>query len=172
MRLGPYETRDLTKGGHMKFACAILFAVSVFGFRQALAAPEDEVRAGFDRFVAAQNEHDRAAVGELLLDSPNFLWITRGTPIWGREAALKRFDVLYQGTWRLSPDSPAMKITLLSDAAAQLYVPIIFNIGPAGQPAPDAPFLMNQTWVRTSSGWRIANILPIPVPTAAAPPAK
>ncbi len=55
----------------------------------ALAGPEDEVRAQFDRFVAAQNAHDTRAVGDLLLDSPNFLWITRGTAIWGREAALK-----------------------------------------------------------------------------------
>ena len=121
----------------MKLAFALLFAVSALVSRQAYAAPEDEVRAGFERFVAAQNAHDSAAVRELLLDSPTFLWITRGTPIWGREAALKRFEVLYQGTWKLAPDSSGMKVALLSDTTAQLYVPIMYTIGPPGQPAPD-----------------------------------
>ena len=47
------------------------------------AATEDDVRAAFDRFVAAQNAHDVKAVEALLLASPNFLWITRGIPVWG-----------------------------------------------------------------------------------------
>ena len=66
----------------------------------AKAGSEDEVKALFAKFVAAQNAHDLKAVGDLLQeDSPQFLWITRGTPIWGRDAALKRFEALYQGTW-------------------------------------------------------------------------
>jgi hypothetical protein len=62
------------------------------------ATPEEEVRAVFDRFVAAQNAHDPAAVEGLLEDAPTFLWITKGTPIWGREVAMARFKTLYQGT--------------------------------------------------------------------------
>jgi ketosteroid isomerase-like protein len=138
----------------------------------AFAAVDDDVKATFDRFVAAQNAHDISAVRDVLLDSPNFLWVTRGAPIWGRDAALKRFESLYQGTWKLSPDSSSLKVVLLSDTTAQLYVPIMFNIGPPGQPAPDAPFLMNQTLVKTAAGWRIANILPIPLPPPAAVPPK
>ncbi len=82
---------------------ALTLILIAFLCRSAWATPEDEVRAQFDRFVATQNAHDIKAVGELLLDSPNFLWITRGTPIWGREAALKRFEALYQGIWMLDP---------------------------------------------------------------------
>ena len=156
----------------MKLAFAILVAVCALVSRQSFAAPEDEVRAGFERFVVAQNAHDSAAVRELLLDSPAFLWITRGNPIWGREAAMKRFEALYQGTWKLAPDISGMKIALLSKTTAQLYVPIMFTIGPPGQPAPDTPFLMNQTWIMTGSGWRIATILPIPVPPAVVTPSK
>jgi hypothetical protein len=136
------------------------------------AAPEDDVRVVFDQFVKAQNSHDLFAVRELLLDSPNFLWVTRGAPIWGRDAALKRFEMLYQGTWKLSPDMANLKAVLVSDMTAQLHVPITFNIGAPGQPAPDAPFLMNQTLVKTATGWRIANILPIPLPAAATVPPK
>jgi len=45
------------------------------------AGTEDEVKAQFSKFVAAQNAHDLKAVGDMLLDSPHFLWITRGAPI-------------------------------------------------------------------------------------------
>ena len=54
----------------------------------ALAASEDEVRATFERFVAAQNAHDEKALAGLLLDSPDFLWITRGAPVWGHDQAM------------------------------------------------------------------------------------
>jgi ketosteroid isomerase-like protein len=147
----------------MKTALAALVAMT-FTSATAWATVEDDVKATFERFVIAQNAHDVPAVRNLLLDSPDFLWITRGAPIWGRDAAMKRFETLYQGTWRLSPDASALRVTMLSDATAQLFVPIMFNIGARGQPAPDTPFLMNQTLVKTAAGWRIANILPILVP--------
>jgi hypothetical protein len=74
------------------------------------AGTEDEVKAQFSKFVAAQNAHDLKAVGDMLLDSPQFLWITRGAPIWSREAALKRFEALYQGTWSLEPKTDELKV--------------------------------------------------------------
>ena len=144
-------------------ACVAL-AFIVLPVRFAAAAPEDEVRATFDRFVAAQNAHDLKAVKSLLLGSPNFLWITRGTPIWGSEAALKRFAALYEGTWRLEPDASGLKVTMLGDRAAQIYVPILFTIGAAGQPAQPTRFLMNMVLVTTPAGWRVSSILPIPAP--------
>ena len=130
-----------------------LFVAGVLAFSStvASAAIEDDVRAVFDNFVKAQNSHNIDRVRELLLDSPNFLWVTRGAPVWGREAALKRFESLYQGTWKLSPDMPNLKTVLVSETTAQLYVPITFNIGAPGQPAPDTSFLMNQTIVKTSA---------------------
>jgi ketosteroid isomerase-like protein len=127
-------------------------------------SPADEVRATFEAFVAAQNAHDLKAVEALLSDSPNFLWITRGTPVWGRAEAMKRFQSLYLGTWRLEPDYKDFKVVLREPTVAQLFVPVLFSIGPAGQAPEDTRFLMNQTLVRGESGWRIASILPIPVP--------
>jgi ketosteroid isomerase-like protein len=128
------------------------------------AGPEDEVKAQFSKFVAAQNAHDLKAVGDMLLDSPQFLWITRGAPIWGREAALKRFEALYQGTWFLDPKTDELKVFELQPGVAQLYVPITFMIAPAGQTAQPARFLMNQILVKTSEGWKVSSVLPIPVP--------
>jgi uncharacterized protein (TIGR02246 family) len=131
---------------------------------QGAAAPEDEVKVVFERFVAAQNAHDVREVGALLLDAPHCLWITRGAPIWGHEAALKRFEALYQGTWRLEPDMSALRVMMLGDTSAQVYVSIVFTIGAPGQAAQTTRFLMNQVLVKTSGGWRVSSILPIPVP--------
>ena len=156
----------------MKTILATLAAILTLAMGYAFAGVDDDVKATFDRFVAAQNAHDVSAVRDVLLDSPNFLWVTRGVPIWGRDAALKRFETLYQGTWKLSPDTANLKVVLVTDTTAQLFVPITFNIGPPGQPAPDAPFLMNQTLVKTAAGWRIASILPIPLPAPVPAPAK
>ena len=143
--------------------CVTLMTL-ILTIKPAIAAPEDEVRATFDRFVVAQNAHDIKAVGSLLLGSPNFLWITRGTPVWGHDAALKRFGALYDGTWRLDPESSALKITMIGEGVAQIYVPILFTIGAAGQPPQQTRFLMNQVLVKTSDGWRVSSVLPIPAP--------
>ncbi len=130
----------------------------------AQAGTEDEVKAQFSKFVAAQNAHDLKAVGDMLLDSPQFLWITRGAPIWGREAALKRFEALYQGTWSLDPKTDELKVFEVQPGVVQLYVPITFMIAPAGQTAQPMRFLMNQILVETPEGWKVSSVLPIPVP--------
>jgi ketosteroid isomerase-like protein len=130
----------------------------------AVAAPDDEVRSAFEHFVAAQNAHDIKAVESLLLASPSFLWITRGAPVWGVDEALKRFTVLYTGTWRLEPEPSSLRITMIGDGVAQIYVPIVFTIGAAGQPSQQTRYLMNQVLVKTPSGWRVSSILPIPAP--------
>jgi ketosteroid isomerase-like protein len=134
----------------------------------AWAEPEEEIRAVFGRFVAAQNAHDLGALRDLLWDSTRFLWITHGMPVWGREAALKRFEAVYQGTWRLEPTLAELHVTMLSNGAGQLYVPILFTSGTAGQPAQSVRVLMNQTIVRTPAGWKVANIVPVPILVQAA----
>jgi hypothetical protein len=147
--------------GHVVGCVALMFLTLMI---RSAAATEQEVRATFDRFVAAQNAHDVKAVESLLLASPNFLWITRGTPVWGAEAALKRFSALYEGTWRLEPDIAGLKIIMIGDATAQIYIPIVFTIGAAGQQAQPTRFLFNQVLVKTPSGWKVSSILPIAAP--------
>jgi ketosteroid isomerase-like protein len=145
-------------------AASAMFAAASFVPGSADAASEDEVRAAFQQFVTAQNAHDLKAVDGLLLPSPDFLWITRGTPIWGKDAALQRFAALYQGTWHLDPETAGFKIVMLGDSAAQIYIPITFAIGAAGQPAQQTKFLMNQVLVKTPAGWKVSSILPIQAP--------
>jgi ketosteroid isomerase-like protein len=146
----------------------VLFSVE-FG---RAAEAEEQVRATFEAFVKAQNAHDLKAVEALLLDSPNLLWITRGNAVWGRAEALRTFEGLYAGTWHLEPDFSNFRVVLAEGRVAQIFVPIEYSIGPAGQPSQDARFLMNQVLVKTGNAWRIANILPIPVPAPPAPSSK
>jgi hypothetical protein len=54
-------------------------------------------------------------VQSLLLGSPDSLWITRGTPFWGPDAEIKRFAVLYEGTWRLDPEPSSLKVIMIGD---------------------------------------------------------
>ena len=119
----------VTMHGTSRIAIAIALMLAVAG--TARAGTEDEVKALFAKFVAAQNAHDPKAVGELLQDSPQFLWVTRGVPIWGRDAALKRFEALYQGTWSLDPKIDELKVLELQPGVVQLYVPITFMISPS-----------------------------------------
>ena len=155
----------------MNASAFLLAAVLAQPIQHSRFTAHDDVKSAFDRFIVAQNAHDISAVGNLLWNSPNFLWVTRGTPIWGRDAALRRFETLFQGTWKLSPDTSKLKVVLLTDTSAQLFVPVMFNIGALGQSASDTPFLLNQTLLKTAEGWRIASILPIPLPLPmAAPP--
>ncbi|MBV8512856.1 MAG: nuclear transport factor 2 family protein [Xanthobacteraceae bacterium] len=143
------------------FAAVLLLVAALSAAR---AGTEDDVRALFAKFIAAQNSHDLKTVGEVLLDSPQFLWVTRNTPVWGRDAALKRFEENYKGTWLLEPKFDEVKITELSPGAVQLFVPAVFTIAPAGQTAQPRNFLLTQIYVRTNDSWKLATILPFPVP--------
>jgi len=128
------------------------------------AGTEDEVKALFIKFIAAQNAHDLKAVGEILQDSPQFLWITRNAPIWGREAALKRFAENYEGTWLLEPKFEEISVAELRPGVAQLFVSAVFTIAPPGQVAQPRRFLLTQLYVKGRDGWKISTILPFPVP--------
>lgn len=128
------------------------------------AGTDDEVKAIFGKFVAAQNAHDLGAVGEILQDSPQMFWITRGQVYLGREAALKRFEEYYQGTWALEPKLNEIKVIELSPSVAQLFAPTVFRIAPPGQTAQPILFLLNQIYVKAPGGWRLASIFPILVP--------
>jgi uncharacterized protein (TIGR02246 family) len=144
-----------------------LFAATTLG----CAAPggpvstEGDVRAAFERFVQVQNAHDAKALEALLADSPQFLWITRGTVVWGREAALQRFAKLYEGTWRLDPDAGSVRVVPVSDTVAQVHATVHFTTGASGQPPQVTRALLNQVLVKSDGAWRVMSIFPIPAPT-------
>ena len=145
--------------------CALITAIALMGSVGGVrAATDDEVRAAFDRFVQVQNAHDAKALEALLADSQQFLWITRGTAVWGREAALQRFAKLYEGTWRLEPDPTSVRVTPISDSAAQLHAVVQYTIGAPDQPPQVSRFFLNQVLVKSGGAWRVMSIFPIPAP--------
>jgi ketosteroid isomerase-like protein len=143
---------------------SIAIALSLPGAALPGESAEVEIRQTFEKFVAAQNAHDARAVRDLLWDGPGFLWITRGNVIWGRDEAIKRFETNYGGTWKLDADISLLRVTLLDAATAQILIPLVVTSGPAGQAPQSVSIHMNQTLVRSPSGWKVASILPIPVP--------
>lgn len=130
----------------------------------AWAGAQDDVLALFRKFIAAQNAHDLNAVAEILQDSPQFLWVTRGTAVWGRDAALKQFEASYKGTWLLEPKFDEVKVSELSSGVVRVMAPSIFTIAPPGKTAEPRRFLLTQFYVMTPAGWKLSTIVPYAVP--------
>jgi hypothetical protein len=145
-------------------ALQIFLSALLLNASAAFAAPEDEVRAAFERFVQVQNAHDTATLRQLLVDSPDFLWITRGNVVWGHEAAMKRFTGLHAGTWKLEPELASLRVTMMGDGVAQLHVPVMFTVGSKGQAPEMLKMFLNQVLVKKGSAWQVMSIFPLPAP--------
>ena len=59
----------------------------------------------------------------------------------------KRFAALYEGTWRLEPDSSGLKLRMIGEGGAQIYVPIVFTIGTPGQPVLRVNPISAMAWI-------------------------
>jgi hypothetical protein len=51
---------------------------------------------------------------------------------------------------------------MLSEDAAQLFVPAMISIAPPNQAAQRVRFLLTQTYVKTASGWQLMTIETMP----------
>lgn len=140
-------------------ACAALLATGYVS-----AEPRDEISDAFTKFVAAQNAHDLKGVEDLLSDSPNFLWATRDRVVHGRAEALRHFERLFQGTWRVDPDQSTFEVLMLDWETAQVIVILAIADGSPGQPTPPGQTLMNLIMVKAADGWRVLSILPVNLP--------
>ena len=129
------------------------------------ATLEDEVRAVFDKYIATQNAHDLKSMRTILADSPDLLWISRGKPIWGREAALKSLEERYKGTWHIDVDKKELRIISVSRRVAQVYALTQLTVGDPGVDPSKTRLYINLVMVKKPEGWQIVSILPIIVPT-------
>jgi len=125
---------------------------------------EEEVRAVFDKYIATQNAHDLKGIRNLLSDSPDMLWISRGRPIWGREAALKTLEERYKGTWKIDVDKKELRVISVSRRVAQVYAPTLLSSGEPGTEPSRNRLYINLVMVKKPEGWQIVSILPILVP--------
>jgi len=140
----------------------LIFAVLSLAATLARAATmEEEVRAVFDKWIATQNAHDLKGIRNLLSDSPDMLWISRGKPIWGRDAALKTLEDRYKGTWKIEVDKKEMRVISVSRRVAQVYAPTLVSAGEPGAEASRNRVYINLVMVKKPEGWQIVSILPI-----------
>jgi uncharacterized protein (TIGR02246 family) len=129
----------------------------------ALATPvhadqQQEIRALYGQFVAAQNAHDIDAVRPLLSDRPDFLWITDGRPVWGREAMLDRMAEFQKAeVWQVVPEYDASQVILLDDDSAVFHLPLLLIVGSRANPA-QLPWLVEVICQKEPDGWRIVGL--------------
>lgn len=124
----------------------------------ALADPADEVRALYADFAAAQNARDIDAVRGFLSDSPDFLWISDGRPVWGREAMLTRMAGFQKAeVWRVEPEYTAARVILLDADTAVLHIPLVLMLGAKADPA-RLRWLVEVLCQKQATGWRIAGL--------------
>jgi uncharacterized protein (TIGR02246 family) len=142
----------------------MLMALALVATLARASTMEDEVRAVFDKYIATQNAHDLKGMRNLLSDSPDMLWISRGKAIWGRDAALKSLEERYKGTWKIDVDKKELRVISVSRRVAQVYAPTQLSVGePGAEPARNRLYI-NLVMVKKPDGWQIVSILPILVP--------
>jgi uncharacterized protein (TIGR02246 family) len=139
----------------------MLMALALVATLARASTMEDEVRAVFDKYIATQNAHDLKGMRNLLSDSPDMLWISRGKPVWGRDAALKNLEERYKGTWKIDVDKRELRVISVSRRVAQVYAPTELSVGePGAEPARNRLYI-NLVMVKKPDGWQIVSILPI-----------
>ena len=149
----------------MKIISGLIFSAVLWSAAPAQAQVQDEIRGMFNMFVRESNAHNVAAVGQMLHDSSDFLWVSpRGAAAHGRDATLQSLTTAFGGIWRIEPDLSALKITLLGDSALRLNVPVQLTVGGADKQAQAEPYLLTQVYVKTPLGWRISSVVPAPLP--------
>lgn len=132
-------------------ACALLLLTMSAGADQ----KEDVLRLYRD-FASAQNARDLPAARRLLSDSPDFLWVSDGRPVWGADAMIERMATFQKSdVWRVEPALDRSRAVALSNDVAFLHIPLALTIGAREKPD-RLPFLVGMIAKRTSAGWRIA----------------
>lgn len=133
-----------------------LILFSIWTILSAGANVRSDVLATYDRFVSAQNARDLGRVREALLDSPDFLWVSDGKSVWGRDALIERmgrFQALE--IWRAEPLLDRARIVEVTPDAAYLHMPLDLHLGTHAAPSVTR-FLVSILMKRTADGWRIA----------------
>jgi ketosteroid isomerase-like protein len=122
----------------------------------ARADTRGDIMAAYDGFVTAQNARDLARVKATLLDSPDFLWVSDGKSVWGRDALVERmsrFQTLE--VWRAEPLLERAKVVEISPDVAYLHMPLDLRLGTKSAPS-TTRFLVSILFRNTTAGWRIA----------------
>ena len=126
-----------------------------------------EVKAVFLQQAAAATAHDIEAFERVLASTPPgqpdpVAFVARAYQFWGKPALIEHFKETFKGIWRFEPDAERVRVIPLTPDTAQIYAPTQVTFGTSSETAKTAPFLVYEVAVRTSEGWRIAAIIPVP----------
>jgi len=133
---------------------ATVASVGLLTMAPAGTSPPEGVKATFRKFVAAENAHDLRAMGALLSDSPDFIWIAPGSVARGRDAALKRYEELLTDKWSIRPDWATYQSMMLDVSTAEIFVR-----GAAAKEGQGQSGAMSFVLINTPSGWRVLSIV-------------
>ena len=115
-----------------------------------------EIRDLYTKFYTAQNARDLDKVALEIAAAPEFLWVSDGKSIWGRQVAIERMRTFQQAeVWRVDPNLQAAKVVEASKKTAYLHLPLDLVIGTAASPD-RIHFLVSALCVKTTQGWKIA----------------
>jgi hypothetical protein len=126
----------------------------------------------YHRLIDAENRHDIVEVRTMVWDSPSALFVAKTATaaegnwagFWGTEVVLQHLADLYSGTFVMAPDYARVKTVGLTADVAVTYAPLNISVAYAGQTPTPKPFLMIVNWVRTSTGWKMATDIALPIP--------
>ena len=145
----------------------LLTAVTSAHAADVTATDTQEIRDLFLRQATAETAHDIDALDGMFANGapgePDPVsFVARAYRFWGRDAVTEHFRKTFTGTWSIEPDQSAIRIIPLNGDTVQIYAPTRVTLGAAGQPAKTATFLINEFAIRTSKGWKIAAVIPVP----------
>jgi uncharacterized protein (TIGR02246 family) len=132
----------------------------IFFAQSAKADTASDVRGLYQQFVTAQNAGDLGKVRSLLSDTADFLWITDGTAVWGRDATIERMSLFQKSEiWRVEPSLDQSRTLELGPDVAILHLPLVLVIGSSSPGPSRLKFLVEVVCHKTAAGWRIAALL-------------
>jgi len=126
-----------------------------------------EVKAVFLKQAAAATAHDIAAFERVFAPTPTgqpdpVTFVARAYQFWGKPELIEHFKETFKGVWKFEPDAERVRVVPLTPDTAEIYAPTQVTSGTSSETAKTVPFLVYEVAVRTSEGWRIAAIVPVP----------
>jgi hypothetical protein len=164
----------MRKHGLLSAVISLLFVAPTISHAQA-AAPvqrftaedQQQVRNVFLRQAHAATAHDLAEFESVLASSPPdtpdpVTFVARAYRFWGKPAVVDHFRETFKGVWKFEPEVDNIKIVPINADVAQIYAPTMITFGASDAAAKTSRFLMYEVALRTSAGWRITAIVPVP----------
>lgn len=120
----------------------------------------EKVTETFRSYITAQNEHDLATLDKLFNQSSDFLMIYANKEHWGNQDAIEAAEVLHKAALVLEPAYDQMKVIMINEQSAQIFVPALYTLKEGGRTV-KKNLLLNMTFGQKGEEWKIFSIISI-----------